>query len=230
MEFDEAFAREHPPMAAGRHLQLAVSDTGIGMDPATLPHIFEPFFTTKELGKGTGLGLATVYGIVRQNGGFITVYSEPGRGSTFKVYLPSADHKVGLDEPREAEPALPKRHGITILLVEDDAIMRGLTRQMLEEHGYSVIEAEDGRSALRAAEASKTQIDLVLTDVVMRGMSGSELAQQLHQGRPATKVIYMSGYTGELLAGRDVLTPGITFLEKPFTRFSLLKIIHGALG
>lgn len=229
MEFDEAFAREHPPMAAGRHLQLAVSDTGIGMDPATLPHIFEPFFTTKELGKGTGLGLATVYGIVRQNGGFITVYSEPGRGSTFKVYLPSADHKIGLYEAPEPEPVLPKRHGTTILLVEDDGVMRGLTRQMLEEHGYTVIEAEDGKSALVAAEASRTPIDLVLTDVVMRSMSGPELTQQLHQFRPATKVVYMSGYTGELIAERDVLKPGITLLEKPFTRSSLLKIIHSAL-
>jgi two-component system cell cycle sensor histidine kinase/response regulator CckA len=136
VEFDEPFARQHEPMTAGKYVMLAVSDTGSGMDAATASRIFEPFFTTKELGKGTGLGLATVYGIVKQNAGHIWVYSDPGRGTTFKIYLPSAEHKVGSGSQPEAEAVVPKRHGTTILLVEDDEIMRSLTRQLLQEHGY----------------------------------------------------------------------------------------------
>src|SRR5262249_18426239 len=145
----EAFAREHPPLTAGKYIQLAVSDTGSGMDASTVSRIFEPFFTTKEAGKGTGLGLATVYGIVRQSGGYIWVYSEPGHGTTFKMYFPSADHKLKAIQQKEAEVPLQKRSGITILLVEDDKIMRQLTRRMLEEQGYNILEAEDGSSALK---------------------------------------------------------------------------------
>jgi len=142
MECDEAFAKQHPPMQAGSYVTLAVSDNGIGMDAATLSRIFEPFFTTKEMGKGTGLDLATVYGIVQQSGGHIWVNSEPGRGTTFKIYLPSAAHKVGLDQEAPLDAVLPRREGTTILLVEDDEIMRSLTRQMLVEHGYDVIEVD----------------------------------------------------------------------------------------
>jgi PAS domain S-box-containing protein len=228
MDFDQAFADQHPPMTAGRYALLAVSDTGGGMDEATVSRIFEPFFTTKELGKGTGLGLATVYGIVRQNGGYIWVYSEPGRGTTFKTYLPSADHKVDLLSKPEAESAPPKREGTTILLVEDDEIMRDLTAQMLTEHGYKVIEASDGKSAVEAV-AANGPIDVMLTDVVMRGVSGPELVTRLRQSHPAMKVVFMSGYTGELLAQHDALQSGITLLEKPFTRTALLKAIDAAL-
>jgi PAS domain S-box-containing protein len=229
-DFDEAFAVQHPPMTAGKYTLLAVSDTGMGMDEATVSRIFEPFFTTKELGKGTGLGLATVYGIVRQSGGYIWVYSEQGRGTTFKMYLPSAEYKVGVEAHPEAEVALPKRHGTSILLVEDDELMRSLTKQMLEEHGYTVIEASDGKSALEIATSDHTPIDLMLTDVVMRGMSGPELGSRLRDSHPDMKVVYMSGYTGELIAEHDVLQPGITLLEKPFTRAALLSTIHNALG
>jgi PAS domain S-box-containing protein len=230
VDFDQAFADQHAPMTPGKYSALAVSDTGIGMDHATVSRIFEPFFTTKEVGKGTGLGLATVYGIVRQSGGHIWVYSEPGRGTTFKIYLPSAEHKVSAAPQPEVIAVLPMRRGTSILLVEDDELMRSLTKQMLEEHGYSVMEARDGKSALNIVNANHTAIDLMLTDVVMRGMSGPELSAHLRASHPQMKILYMSGYTGELIAEHDVLQPGVTLLEKPFTRAALLTTIHNVLG
>ena len=229
VEFDEAFARQHPPMKAGSYVMLAISDSGCGMDHVTVSRIFEPFFTTKEMSKGTGLGLATVYGIVQQSGGQIFVYSEPGRGTTFKIYLPSAEDKVGVTQEASAEDALPRHEGVTILLVEDDDLMRKLAGQMLQDHGYAVLEAKDGASALARLDGKRT-VELVLTDVVMRGMSGPDLALRLMQSHPEIRVVYMSGYTGELLAGDHGLTGGITLLEKPFTRTALLKTIHTALG
>jgi len=228
--FDEEFAEQHQNMAAGKYILLAVSDTGSGMDEATVARIFEPFFTTKGIGKGTGLGLATVYGIVKQSAGHIMVYSEPGHGTTFKIYLPSADHKIGLGSEAEVETVSPKRHGTTILLVEDDETMRGLTRQLLQQHGYTVLEADDGKSALDLVESHKGPIDLLLTDVVMRRMSGPELAERLHATHPDLKAVIMSGYTGELIAEREVLKRGITLLEKPFSRAALLNTIHQTLG
>jgi CheY-like chemotaxis protein len=200
------------------------------MDTTTLTQIFEPFFTTKELGKGTGLGLATVYGIVKQNAGHILVYSEPGHGTTFKIYLPNADHKIGIRPKAESEKVSPKRTGSTILLVEDDEIMRSLTRQLLQEHGYTVIEADDGKTALGWAQSHEDPIDLVLTDVVMKRMSGPELVDRLTASRPNLKVVYMSGYTGELMAHRDGLKPGVTLVEKPFSRTTLLNTLHTTLG
>ncbi len=229
-KFDEAFAEQHQNMAAGKYVLLAVSDTGNGMDEATVSRIFEPFFTTKEAGQGTGLGLATVYGIVKQSAGHILVYSEPGHGTTFKIYFPSADHKIGLESKPEVETVAPKRQGTTILLVEDDETMRSLTRQLLQEHGYTVIEADDGKSALEWAESHPDPIDLLLTDVVMRRMSGPELVERLSASHPNLKVVYMSGYTGELIAEREVLKRGITLLEKPFARTVLLNTIHTTLG
>jgi signal transduction histidine kinase/CheY-like chemotaxis protein len=229
MNFDQVFADQHPPLTAGEYVLLAVSDTGMGMDEAIMSRIFEPFFTTKETGKGTGLGLATVYGIVKQAGGHILVYSEPGRGTTFRVYFPSAAHKIGAVEQPEVEavPAAPP--DTTILLVEDDELMRTLTRQMLEEHGYHVLEAEDGKSALDLVGNNHANIDLMLTDVVMRGLSGPQLVAKLHEDRPNLRVVYISGYTGELISEHDVLQPGIKLLEKPYTRSALLKTIHTAL-
>ena len=230
VDFDEAFARLHYPMTAGKYVLLAVSDTGVGMDEVTLQRIFEPFFTTKEVGKGTGLGLATVYGIIKQAGGSIWVYSEPGRGTTFKIYLPSAESKVGLAAEPQPEVAAPRHEGTTILLVEDDEMFGALTRQMLEEHGYRVLTANDGKSALATVEANDGSVKLVLTDVVMRGVSGPELVINLRKSHPGIRVVYMSGYTGELIAARDVLESGITLLEKPFTRAALLQAIDAALG
>jgi PAS domain S-box-containing protein len=229
-DFDEAFAEQHRPLNAGRYVMLAVSDNGSGMDPLTVSHIFEPFFTTKETGKGTGLGLATVYGIVKQSGGNIWVYSEPGHGTTFKIYLPCADHKLEQQPLVEAEMLPPRGEGATILLVEDDEMMRRLTRQMLEAHGYSVLEAADGKSALELLASNHTSVDLMLTDVVMRGMSGPEMVLRLLESRSAMKVIYMSGYTGELLAAHNSAGTEMVLLEKPFTRASLLKKIHSVLG
>ena len=228
--FDEAFAEQHQNMAAGKYVVLAVSDTGNGMDEATVSRIFEPFFTTKEVGKGTGLGLATVYGIVKQSAGHILVYSELGHGTTFKIYLPCADHKIGIESKPELEIVAPKRQGTTILLVEDDEIMRSLTRQVLQEHGYTVFDADDGKSALEWVQSHPGQIDLLLTDVVMRRMSGPELVERLSASHPNLQVVYMSGYTGELIAEREVLKRGITLLEKPFTRTALLNTIHTTLG
>jgi PAS domain S-box-containing protein len=228
--FDEAFAAQHQAMSAGKYVQLAVSDTGHGMDETTVSRIFEPFFTTKEPGKGTGLGLATVYGIVRQSAGHIFVYSEPGHGTTFKIYLPDAEQKIGAGSKPEADSVSPKSHGSTILLVEDDEIMRHLTRQLLQEHGYTVVEADDGKAALEWLESNPAHIDLLLTDVVMRHMSGPELAERLHTSHPALKVAYMSGYTGELMANRKMLKPGAILLEKPFTRTALLNTVHAMLG
>lgn len=228
--FDEGFAEQHQAMAAGKYVVLAVSDTGNGMDEATASRIFEPFFTTKAVGKGTGLGLATVYGIVKQSAGHILVYSELGHGTTFKIYLPCADHKIGLESKPEAETVAPKRQGTTILLVEDDETMRSLTRQVLQEHGYAVVDADDGKSALEWVESHPDPIDLLVTDVVMRRMSGPELVDRLSASRPNLKVVYMSGYTGELIAEREMLKRGITLLEKPFTRTALLNTIHTTLG
>jgi len=228
-DFDESFAKQHPPMAAGRYVMLAVSDNGVGMDPVTLSRIFEPFFTTKETGKGSGLGLSTVYGIVKQSMGHIWVYSEPERGTTFKIYLPCAEHKLGVAREEQAEALPPRREGLTVALVEDDPIMRRLTRKMLEEHGYKVLEAEDGSTALKVIGSEDGAVRLVLTDVVMKGMSGPELVLKLIESHPDLKVVYMSGYTGELVAHQGV-DSSIRLLEKPFTRASLLKTVDAALG
>jgi PAS domain S-box-containing protein len=225
-DFDEEFVRQHPTVRPGHYVMLAVSDNGIGMEEATASRIFEPFFTTKETGKGTGLGLATVYGIVQQSGGHIWVHSEPGRGTTVKVYLPCADDKAGLARETDEMTAFRRGEG-TILLVEDDAIIRQLTRRMLEGEGYSVIEAEDGKDAL-ARVLNSTHIDLVLTDVVMRGMSGPELVLRLVDSHPKIKFLYMSGYTGELVVDHG-LSEGIALLEKPFTRASLLTAVQTAM-
>jgi PAS domain S-box-containing protein len=228
VDFDQHFAEQHRPLKPGKYVMLAVSDSGIGMDKETLTRIFEPFFTTKEAGKGTGLGLSTVYGIAQQSGGHIWVYSEPGRGTTFKVYLPSAAHKLTSSSSAETEVIAPKRAG-RILLVEDDEIMRSLTRKLLQEQGYTVLEANNGKAALEWAEANPGQIDLLLTDVVMPAMSGPELAERLARSHSGLKVVYMSGYTGELMEASERLKHGI-LLEKPFTRTALLNTLHQTLG
>ena len=229
LDFDESFAREQPSMKAGRYVMVAISDNGIGMDEATRSRVFEPFFTTKEIGKGSGLGLATVYGIVKQSGGHVWVYSEPGNGTTFKIYLPSADHKLESTPEVGVETLPARREGVTILLAEDDVVMRRLTRKMLEEHGYRVLEAEDGKAALEVIGSSTVPVDLTLTDVAMKGMNGPELVLRLIDSHPGMKVVYMSGYTGELAAHQGLDT-GIRLLEKPFTRADLLKTLDATLG
>ncbi len=227
VEMDEAYVGEHAPARPGRYVMLALSDTGIGMDEQTKARIFEPFFTTKEVGKGTGLGLATVYGIVKQAGGFIWVYSEPGHGASFKVYLPRVDEAAA---PELARPATRAPGGTeTVLLVEDAASVRMVTRQVLERFGYVVLEAPEGDTAMRLATKHHGPIHLLLTDVVMPGISGRELAQQLAPLRPEMKVLYASGYANDAIIQHGILEPGIAYLQKPFTPETLARRVREVL-
>jgi CheY-like chemotaxis protein len=230
IELDEVFTEQHRPMKPGRYVVLAVSDNGVGMDQSTTSRIFEPFFTTKEVGKGTGLGLATVYGIVQQNGGLVWVYSEPNRGTTFKIYLPSAEGKLGERTESMTEAPVRSREGTTIVLVEDDEIMLSLTRQLLLENGYTVLDAKDGGTALEIVRSHPGPIHLLLTDVVMRGMSGPELVSEVRGSNPEVKPVFMSGYTGELIAQPQPASFSVPLLEKPFTRAALYKILDTTLG
>jgi len=225
---DEAFARRRPPTRPGRYALLAVSDTGSGMDKGTLDRIFEPFFTTKQLGKGTGLGLATVYGIVKQSNGYIWVYSEPGIGSTFKIYLPLIDADISEEKETVATPPLP-RGSETVLIVEDDRTVRLLASEMLEMSGYTVLEAGDGPEALEVVHRHGRPIDLLLTDVVMPQMSGRELAEGIATIHPGIRVLYMSGYTEGVIAHHGVLDSGVAYLQKPFTTDALARKVREAL-
>ena len=225
---DTEFAPERPGPAAGPHVLMAVSDTGIGMDEATKARIFEPFFTTKEIGKGTGLGLATVYGIVKQSDGFIWVYSEPGKGSTFKVYLPRVD---GPPESLEtaARPARSLRGTETIMVAEDTAAVRAVVRDVLERHGYTVVEAATGREAAQLAGRRPGGIDLLVTDVVMPELSGRDLVRELRTVKPDLKVLYMSGYTDDAVLRQGMLEPGAAFIQKPFRPDDLARRIRDLL-
>ena len=229
-EIDDKFTRRYAyPVLPGSYVLLTVSDNGIGMDTATQQRIFEPFFTTKEKGKGTGLGLSTVYGVVKQSGGYIDVVSTRGKGTTFNIYLPRAGQNavetktIGPDRPEEL------RGTETILLAEDEDTLRALTRHLLELYGYRVLEACDGNQALRLSEQTADQIHVLLTDVVMPGINGRILADQLKQKRPDVKVVFMSGYTGQRVGEKDILEPGSLFLQKPFTREGLARKIREAL-
>ena len=208
---------------------LAVSDTGHGMDAETPQHIFEPFFTTKQQGKGTGLGLATVYGIVKQSGGYIGVYSEVGRGTTFKVYLPRIDAEPASEDRSGVTKARLPRGTETILLVEDDDALREMIRDTLADAGYTMIEGARPETALEVGQSYKGPIHLMLTDVIMPGMSGHELAARLKSVRPETKVLYMSGYTGDAIVHQGVLDSGTLFIGKPFTAEALLRRVREVL-
>jgi two-component system cell cycle sensor histidine kinase/response regulator CckA len=227
VEVDDAYTNTHTYVKPGSYVMLAVSDTGQGMEASTLSHLFEPFFTTKEPGKGTGLGLATVFGIVKQSGGHINVYSEPGRGSTFKVYLPRVDATGESALPLDSEPA-PGGHE-TVLLVEDEEALRGLIREMLEGASYTVLEAGCPKDALAMTASHEGPIHLLLTDVIQPGMSGAALAARMKELRPETRVLYMSGYTDEAIGHHGVLEPGTNFLQKPFTSDTLLRKVRDVL-
>jgi CheY-like chemotaxis protein len=223
----EEYTREHLPVPAGSYALLSVSDTGTGMDEATKARLFEPFFTTKDQGKGTGLGLATVYGIVKQSGGFIWVYSELGQGTTFKVYLPRVDEAVS----ESAAPAPPQSlHGSeTVLIAEDAAPVRSVAREVLRRHGYRVLAAADGPSALELAAAHPGPIDLLITDVIMPEMSGRQLADRLRDLRTTLRVLFVSGYTDDAIVRHGILEPGIAFLQKPFSPESLARKVREVL-
>ena len=228
VELDEAYAQSHVAVEPGRYVMLSISDTGVGMTPEVKERIFEPFFTTKEKGKGTGLGLSTVYGIVKQSDGNIWVYSEPKQGTTFKIYLPRVDEPPEELREKEKEGELPLGSE-TILLVEDDEKVRKLAVQILEKQGYMVLEGSHGEDTLHICEQHKEPIHLLLTDVVMPGMSGRELAERLMSMHPELKVLYMSGYTDNTIAHHGVLEDGIEFIQKPFTVDGLIRKVRKVL-
>jgi PAS domain S-box-containing protein len=228
MELDEDYASEHPPLQPGRYVMLAVSDTGTGMSSETQAHIFEPFFTTKEVGKGTGLGLSMVYGIVKQSGGYIWVYSEPGRGTTFKIYIPRVDQsaeKIG----GENRPTGIQRGTETILLVEDDAQLRQLTSSVLAHCGYKMLTAATTEEGIALCRANHRDIRLLVTDVIMPGMNGRQLAEQVKQISPHTRVLYVSGYTSNAIVHYGVLDAGLWFLPKPFSLSALVAKVREVL-
>jgi len=227
-ELDEEYAALHEDVTPGRYVQLALSDTGTGMGREIKAHLFEPFFTTKELGKGTGLGLSTAYGIVKQSGGHITVKSEVGRGTVFKIYLPRVEELTDTPDPARKFVELP-RGTETILLVEDDEQVRNLTRILLEEYGYTVLVACNGSEAIKLAQQGEGKIKLLLADVVMPEMSGGMLAPLLVSMSPGIKVIYMSGYTDSSILRKELVLPGMAFLQKPFLRDALVRKVREML-
>jgi CheY-like chemotaxis protein len=228
IELDRGYVVTHASVEPGRYVMLSVTDTGSGMSEETQSRIFEPFFTTKGPGKGTGLGLATVYGVVKQSGGYIYVYSEVGRGTTFKVYLPQVTAE--LDKP-PAEAAAPgrMRGSETVLFVEDEQSVRELVREYLGSTGYTVLEAADGVQALKVAAGHPERIHILITDVVMPHLSGPDLAMQLGISRPGIKVLFISGYTDDTVFRHGVLEGGVAFLQKPFNLKALAAKIREIL-
>ena len=228
VSLDEAYCREHVGFIPGNFVQISVSDNGNGMDTETISHIFEPFFTTKEIGKGTGLGLATVYGIVKQGGGFINVYSEPGRGTTFKIYIPVSTGDIeSLNIDEDQGPVLGSE---AVFLVEDDEMVRKMVEVSLRKLGYTVLSAAGPEEALAIFPKEKNTVDLLITDVVMPKMNGKVLYKRLKSVRPDLKVLYMSGYTANVIVDHGVLNKGVQFISKPFSIIELSNKVRNALG
>jgi CheY-like chemotaxis protein len=229
VELDESYARKHVAVVPGHYVMLAVSDGGCGMDAETQSHIFEPFFTTKEQGKGTGLGLSTVYGIVKQSGGNIWVYSEPDQGTVFKIYLPRVTETVESSEPSFNSPTEQLSGTQTVLVVEDETLVRNLVRNILQSKGYTVLEAKHGEEALRNAIDHEGPIHVMVTDVVLPQMSGRQLAERMATLRPGMRVLYMSGYADNAIVHHGVLDPGTAFIQKPFTAEGLSRKVREVL-
>jgi PAS domain S-box-containing protein len=227
VRLDEEYTREHPSTRPGPYVALAISDTGVGMTKEVKQQIFEPFFTTKELGRGTGLGLATVYGIIKQSGGNIWVYSEPGMGSTFRIYLPAVEKPAEVTQ-RNTSPAHPQGNE-TVLVVEDSDAVRSMVVRVLQQHGYEVLEARCGEEATMACRQMPRPADLLITDVVMPQMTGPKLAEMLHKDWPLLKVLYISGYTTDVIVHNGVLDPRIPFVQKPFSPIDLVRKVREIL-
>ena len=227
VRIDDSYCRQHVGFRAGDYVLLAVSDTGVGMDRDTLAHVFEPFFTTKAIGKGTGLGLATVHGIVMQNGGVVSVHSEAGHGTTFRIYLPRLQETAVAAEAAEETPAA--RTGGTILLVEDDEAVRRTLAAILDALGFTTLVAAGWREALSLAGRAEVGVDVLLTDVVMPELSGKELCERLRAVRPGLPVLYMSGYTADVIVDHGIVEDGVHFIQKPFTMDDLARAIRTAL-
>jgi CheY-like chemotaxis protein len=225
---DTEYCLDHVGFVPGNYVMLAIRDDGCGMDSETREHIFEPFFTTKDIGQGTGLGLATIYGIVKQNGGFINVYSEPGRGTTFRIYLPQYRGRATVID-REGPAEIAPRGQETILMVEDEPSILHLGKRMLERLGYRVLAAGSPGEALRLAEENPGEIHLLLTDVVMPEMNGRDLARRLLSLYPDLKRLFMSGYTANVIAHHGVLDEGVHFIQKPFSKTELSVKVREAL-
>jgi CheY-like chemotaxis protein len=229
-EVRDEYTATRPVVPPGKYVMLAVTDTGTGMSAETQERVFEPFFTTKEMGKGTGLGLAVVYGIVKQSGGFIWVYSELGKGTCFKIYLPKAELREAAKIEESALPIQPIKKKATILLVEDEDSLRELISEFLKSGGHEVIEAGNLDEACRAALERKLAIDLLLTDVVLKGGNAKQLVYRLEEQGCSFRTLYMSGYTPNAIVHHGVLDPGILFLQKPFSRSTLLSKVEEALS
>jgi hypothetical protein len=227
VDVDAAYAASRPGLKPGNYVRLRVSDTGAGMDKVTLAHAFEPFFTTKPRGQGTGLGLATVYGIVKQAGGYIDVYSEPGEGTRVSVHLPATDQTAAAPEAVASRPAIQATE--TVLIVEDSDDLREIAGRILSKHGYQVMVAANGPAALEMARTFTGHIDLLLTDVIMPQMNGSELAPRMVESRPDLRVLYMSGFASTALGDAGTLPAGVALLDKPFTEPALLSRVRRAL-
>jgi CheY-like chemotaxis protein len=227
-DLDQSFVSAHPGSVGGPHVRLSIHDTGCGMGPEILSHLFEPFFTTKEPGRGTGLGLSTVYGIVKQHRGYVDVTSEPGRGTSFAVYLPRIEARA-IPE-RSAPREEPRRGGReTVLFVEDEVALRDLIHRVLTNGGYTVLAAGDGQEALGLVEAHAGPIDIIVTDVIMPLMSGPELAARIRKRNPGVRLLYVSGYTSDQLRSQTELGADATLLPKPFTSDGLLRKIREVL-
>jgi CheY-like chemotaxis protein len=229
VDLDETVSRQHAKVLPGSYVTLAVTDTGIGMDADTQARIFEPFFTTKGPSEGTGLGLSTVYGIVSQSGGTILVYSELGHGTSFKIYLPRVQ-----GVPVRVQASVPTASSLggseTVLVVEDEDAVRSLVCSILKKRGYTVLRAKNGGEGLLVCERHPNNIDLMISDVIMPAMSGSDLAARLKTVRPGMKVLFMSGYTDKAVVNHGVLDPGVAFLGKPFTPQALARKVREILG